>query len=116
MSESDTLAHANAASNAAEVPAYARVLPILSLCSSSFFAAFSVITWIALLTDGSYNVVVWLIIGLPASLGGSLFLAFLPTAILRFFVNDPRITRSLWISGVSATIGGGVWLLIAAMF
>jgi len=110
MSNSDTLA--TAASN---IPTYARVLPIVSLCSSILFAVMSVVTWISLLTISSYDVLVALLIGLPLSLGGSIFLAFLPTMILRFFVNDPRVRWSLWISGVSATIGGGTWIFIATM-
>ena len=46
MSDSDTLAQATAESAAAahttaKIPTYARVLPIVSLCSSIFFAATS---------------------------------------------------------------------------
>ena len=110
MSAPDTLAHPTS-----DVPTYARVLPIVSLCSSILFAVISLVTWIALLTISSYDILIALFIGLPLSLGGSIFLAFLPTAILRFFVIDPRVTWSLWISGASATIGTGIWIFIATL-
>ena len=70
MSNSDTRAPATS-----NIPTYARVLPIVSLCSSILFAVTSVVTWIALLAISSYNILVALFIGLPASLWGSLLLA-----------------------------------------
>ena len=121
MSDSDTLAHATAEfattePTTAKVPTYARVLPIVSLCSSIFFEAFSVVTWIALLTVPGYDVLFWLIIGMPASLGGSFLLALVPAVILRSFLPDRRVTWSLRISATSVVLGGGVWLFIAALF
>lgn len=110
MPNSDTLTPAPS-----NIPTYARVLPTVSLCSSILFAVISVVTWISLLTVSSYDVLISLLIGLPLSLGGSIFLAFLPTLVLRVFMNDPRVRWSLWISGVSATIGGGTWICIATM-
>lgn len=110
MSVPDTLARPNS-----DVPTYARVLPIVSLCSSILFAVISVVTWIVLLTKPHPITQFYaLIMGLPVSLGGSIFLAFLPTAILRFFVNDRRVRWSLWISGVSATVPGGVWIFMVS--
>jgi hypothetical protein len=110
MSNPETLASATS-----NIPAYARALPTVSLCSSILFAVISVVTWISLLTISSYDILIAFLIGMPLSLGGSIFLAFLPTVILRFFVNDPRVRLSLWISGVSATIGGGTWIFIATV-
>ncbi|MGZ0167839.1 MAG: hypothetical protein ACKVII_28305 [Planctomycetales bacterium] len=110
MSNSDTLAPATS-----NIPTYARVLPIVSLCSSILFAVTSVVTWIALLAISSYNILVALFIGLPASLWGSLLLAFLPTAVLRIFLNDQRLKWSLWISGSAAAINAGVCVFITAM-
>lgn len=121
MSDSDTLAQATAKSAAAarttaKSPIYARVLPFVSLCSSIFFAVMSAVTWGALLTVPGYGVIFWLIIGLPASIGGSFFLALLPALVLRFYVADRRVTWSLRISAMSVVLGGGVWLFIAALF
>ena len=110
MSNSDTLMPASS-----NIPTYARVLPNVCLGSSILFAVISIVTWIAILTISSYDILIALIIGLPVSLGGSIFLAFLPTAILRFFVNDPRVTRSLLISGSAAAINAGVWGFITTM-
>ena len=110
MSNPNTLAP-----EASKIQTHARVLPIVSLCSSILFAVISVVTWISLLTISTYDVLIALIIGLPASLGGSIFLAFLPTLVLSFFRDDRRVRWSLWISGVSATLGGGVWIFIAIM-
>ncbi|MGZ0168582.1 MAG: hypothetical protein ACKVHE_03400 [Planctomycetales bacterium] len=115
MPVTDTLAHPTS-----DVPTYARVLPIVSLCSSILFAVISVVTWIAhltwfarLTTDGMVMLLAFLF-GLPLSVGGSLFLAFLPALVLRFFVNDRQVRWSLWISGVSATVGGGVWIFMVS--
>jgi hypothetical protein len=94
---------------------YARVLPNVCLGSSILFAAVSVVTWISLLTISSYDILIALIIGLPVSLGGSLFLAFLPTSILRLFLRDQRLTWSLWISGSAAAINAGVSVFITTM-
>jgi len=110
MSNSDTLT-----TTTSNIPTHARVLPIVSLCSSILFAVISVITWISLLTISSYEILIALIIGLPLSLGGSIFLAFLPTVVLRFFVKDARVRWSLWISGISATIDGGTCIFIATL-
>ena len=54
-----------------DVPTYVRVLPIVSLCSSIFFAVISGVTWTSLLIISSYDILIALIIGLPVSLGGS---------------------------------------------
>lgn len=111
MPDSDTLAP-----SAPDIPTYARVLPVVSLCSSILFSVISVVTWIGLLTINSYDVLIFIFIGLPVSLFGSFFLAFLPALVLRFFVNDRQVFWSLWSSGVSVTISGGVWILIASLF
>ena len=100
---------------APDVPTYARVLPNVCLGSSILFAVVSVVTWISLLTISSYDVLIAFVIGLPVSLGGSLFLAFLPTTILRLFLNDRRITWSLWISASVAAINAGVFAFITTM-
>jgi hypothetical protein len=110
MSVPDTLAHPTS-----DVPTYARVLPIVSLCSSILFAVVSVVTCIALLTISGFGLLVPLIIGLPLSLGGSIFLAFLPALTLRFFVIDQRVTWALWISSVSAVMGGVAWILVETL-
>lgn len=89
---------------------------MISLCSSVFFALLSIATWCALLTVGSYDVLVALLIGLPLSVGGSVCLAFVPTLVLRYFVNVPAVRWSLWISGVSAAIGILVWILIGTIY
>ena len=103
-------------SAASQIPTYARALSIVSLCASILFALISFITWVSILTISSYDVLIALIIGMPISLGGSFFLAFLPTLVLKFFVKDPRVNWSLWISGASAIIGSGVWIFIATMY
>tara|TARA_R110002072_G_scaffold303123_1_gene494647 strand:- start:52557 stop:52880 length:324 start_codon:yes stop_codon:yes gene_type:complete len=96
-------------------PAYTRILPNACLGSSILFAIVSVVTWISILTISSYNVLIAFVIGLPVSLGGSLFLALLPTVILRIFLNDRRVTWSLWISGSAAAINAGVSVFVATM-
>ena len=121
MSDSDTLAQATVesvttAETTAKVPTYARVLPIVSLYSSIFFAALTVVTCIAILTVPGYDVIFWLIIGLPASLGGSSLLALVPAVILRLCLPDRRVTWSLRISAAAVVLGGGMWIFIAALF
>lgn len=103
------------ASTASNHPAVVRILPTVSLCSSILFAVISVVTWISLLTIDSYDVLVAFLIGLPVSIGGSLFLAFLPTVVLRIFVKGARVQWSLRVSGLSATISTGAWIFITTM-
>lgn len=110
MSNSDTLMPAGS-----NIPTYARVLPNVCLGSSIFFAVVSIVTWVSLLTISSYDILIALFIGLPASLWGSLLLAFLPTVVLWIFLNDQRLKWSLWISGSAAAISAGVSAFITMM-
>lgn len=110
MSNPDTLSH-----QTSNIPTYTKVLPIVSVCSSILFAVTSVVTWIALLKLSGFSVLIPLFIGLPVSLGGSIVLAFLPALTLKFFVVDPRFNWALWISGVSAAIGGVAWIFIETL-
>ena len=104
MSAFDTLDHSTT-----EVPTYARVLPIVSLCWSILLLAISIATsFIALFAEDRYSsrsVLTVLAIGLPLSLFGSTLLAFLPAVCLWFFVHDRRVTWAVRISGLSAIIG-----------
>jgi hypothetical protein len=110
MSDSDTPTPAGST-----IPTYARVLPNVCLGSSILFAVVSVLTCISLLTLSGFSVLIPLFVGLPVSLGGSIFLAFLPTLTLKFFVVDQRVNWALWISGVSAAMGGVAWILIETL-
>jgi ABC-type transport system involved in cytochrome bd biosynthesis fused ATPase/permease subunit len=97
------------------IPTYARVLPNVCLGSSILFAVVSVLTGIALLTLSGFSVLIPLFVGLPVSLGGSIFLAFLPALTLKFFVVDQRVGWALWISGVSAAMSGVASILVAML-
>ncbi len=98
-----------------DAPTYARVLPKACLGSSILFGVISVVTCIALLTLSGFNVLIPLFVGLPVSLGGSLFLAFLPTLAVNFLVANQRVTWALWISGVSAAMSGVAWVLVETL-
>lgn len=97
---------------ALDVPTYARVLPNVCLGSSILFAVVSIVTCTTLLTLSGFSVLIPLFIGLPVSLGGSIFLAFVPTLAVRFFVVNQRVTWALWISSASTALSGMAWILI----